>query len=485
MKKIFFTYLFVCLCVVFIIYSCTSDKGIPDYNNYPDDIGKLFFTKCSTPGCHTDASKDAAGGLSMESYDKLFAGGRGSAAVIPFRHDYSTLFSYTNTFSDFGISNVPTMPFNKDNLTRNELLLIKNWINAGAPNCDGFVKFSDNPNRKKFYVANQGCDVVTVFDQETLLPMRYINVGNTSGTESPHMIKTSPDGQYWYVISLAGNSLQKYRASDDSFVGEAFVGVKNWNTLTISNNGQKAYTIDWSANGDIAEVDLTTFVVTHNNGFNFPHGSCLNPAGDMLYVTQQNNSNKLYKIPVNDFSAFTEVNLFSTAPAGFLNAHEVLFSPDGSKYFVTCQGTSEVRIFQQGTDELLATIPVGSSPSEMSVSSIKKYLFVTCTEDVISFPGKRGAVWVINTVTNSLINTIYTGHQPHGIAVDDSKNLVYVANRNASTDGPSPHHSGVCGGRNGYMTFIDMSTLTLVKTGTSDKKVEVSVDPYSVAVISH
>jgi hypothetical protein len=38
--------------------------------------------------------------------------------------------------------------------------------------------WSDNPNRKKYYVLNQGCDVVTVFDAETQLPMRYITVGN-------------------------------------------------------------------------------------------------------------------------------------------------------------------------------------------------------------------------------------------------------------------------------------------------------------------
>ncbi len=187
-------------------------------------------------------------------------------------------------------------------------------------------------------------------------------------------------------------------------------------------------------------------------------------------------------MPVNDLSAFTEVNLFTVQPTSFLNAHEVFFSPDGTKYFVTCQGTSELRIFQQGTDQLLAIIPVGALPSEMSASVLHNYLFVSCPEDIISFPGKRGAVWVIDINTNSLISTIYTGHQPHGLAVDDAKNLVYVANRNATTDGPAPHHSGACGGRNGYVTFIDMSALTLLKSGTSDKKVEVSVDPYSVAV---
>jgi hypothetical protein len=59
---------------------------------------------------------------------------------------------------------------------------------------------------------------------------------------------------------------------------------------------------------------------------------------------------------------------------------------------------------------------------------------------------------------------------------------VFVANRNQTTGGPAPHHSSNCGGKNGYITFIDMNTLELVPYGTSFKKVEVSVDPYSIAV---
>lgn len=462
--------------------SCVSEKGTPDYNNYPTAIGKLVFTKCATPGCHTDASKNAAAGLSMESWDKLFEGGTGSASIIPYRSDFSGIFTYANNYADLGIINIPSMPYNKEHLSKEDAVMLKNWINTGAPSANGTIKFADNTNRKKIYVSNQGCDVVTVFDQETLLPMRYVDVGNTAGIEAPHMIKVSPDGLYWYIVSLQGNSLQKYRTSDDSFVGEAIIGSGLWNTLTITHNSQTAFVVDWSSTGDIAVVNLNNLTVTHNMGYNYPHGSSLNNAGDTLYVTQQTNSNKIYKMPVDDLSSFSEVDLFTTQPSAFLNPHELSFSPDGTKYFVTCQGTSELRIFQQGTDQLLATIPIGALPSEMSVSSTRNYLFVTCTEDTSSFNGKRGSVAVIDIAANTLIKTIYTGHQPHGIAVDDAKNMVYVANRNASQDGPAPHHTGVCSGRDGYVTFIDMNSLTLVKSGTSDKKVEISVDPYSVAI---
>ena len=472
---------------IFILFitvsSCRNDQGTPDFNGYPADIGKIVYTQCATAGCHNDASKDAAAGLSMSSWEKLFEGGKNSAAIIPFRHDYSTFFYYTNTFPNLGVTLTPAMPYNKEHLSNIDMETIINWIDNGAPDKNGFIKFSDNPGRKKFYVTNQGCDVVTVFDQATLLPMRYINVGASTSVESPHMIKVSPDKQYWYVLSLAGLYLEKYRTSDDGFVGRATIGSGYWNAFTISSNSQIAYCTDLSPlSGKIATVDLNTMTASVQSGFNYPHGCTLNPNNDTLYVTEQVGSSKLYKIPVADFSSYSEIDLYTTPPILPLNPHEVAFSPDGSKYFVTCQGSAEVRIFQTGTDQLLAAIPVGASPTEMSFSVSTNYLFVSCTEDTLNFPGKRGSVAIIDYQTNQFIKNIYTGHQPHGIAVDDSKGLVIVANRNFSSDGPAPHHSGKCNGRNGYVTFIDLSTLNLVSAGNTEKRIEIAVDPYSVSV---
>ncbi len=476
--------LFIVLSITFD--ACRNDKGVPDYNKYPDDIGKLFFTNCSNAGCHNDASKDAAAGLSMQSWETLMAGGRGSASIIPFRPDYSPLLYYINTYPDLGPTLIPLMPYNKKPLSREEVILVKNWIAAGAPNRDGFVKFSDNALRKKFYVANQGCDVVTVFDQETLLPMRYIDVGNSTTTESPYSVQVSPDGQYWYVLSIKGNSLQKFRTSDDTFIGEAVLGFSFWTNFTIRNDGLKAFVSGWTASGEIAEVNLNTFVVTHHYGFNYPSGSCFNPSGDTLYVTQKTSNNTMYKVPVNNFAGTTQVNLYETPPAsGVITSTQVMLSPDNSRYFVICQGTSELRVFKQSNDSLLAIISVGALPSEMSISASHNYLFVSCQEDTLSFPGFRGSVAVIDINTNSVIKTIHPGHQPHGIAVDDAKGLVYVSNRNASNGGPAPHHSiniSTCSGKNGYVTFIDMGSLSLLQNGTSEKRIEVAVDPYSISI---
>ncbi len=487
-------------CCVFT--TCRYDKGTPDYHCYPDAVGKIIHNKCATSGCHTNASKGGAGNLSLETWNDLFAGGSGSACVIPYRHDFSTLCYYVNSYPDLGIAVSPTMPFNKPALSHDEVATLEKWIDAGAPGCDGFVKFSDNPNRKKFYVANQGCDVVTVFDEATMLPMRYINIGNSPAIESPHDIQVSPDGKYWYVIFIGGTSIQKYRTSDDGFVGEAILNTYQfpfitgeWSTFAFNTDGSKAYITDWSntTNCDIAEVDLNNLTVTHHLGFNGPHGSCVSPDGLYLYASQQNNSSQIYKILLSDFdNNIGSVNLYASAPPStYLNSHQIVFAPTslGNIYYVTCQGTSEVRVMQYiagGNDTLIRVISVGANPSEMDVSSDK--LFVTCEEDSLTFAGKMGSVYIIDMTTNQLYTSspsIYTGHQPHGIAVDMDKNLVYVANRNKTIGGPAPHHTSVCSGKDGYITIIDIghSNYKLLQTTTgTDKRIEVSVDPYEIAI---
>ncbi|MFM7822433.1 MAG: YncE family protein, partial [Bacteroidota bacterium] len=100
-----------------------------------------------------------------------------------------------------------------------------------------------------------------------------------------------------------------------------------------------------------------------------------------------------------------------------------------------------------------------------------KLLFVSCEVG--------NSVTVIDMDALTHVKDIFVGFQPHGLAVDEAEGVVYVANRNTSTSGgPIPHHTSSCGGRNGYLTMIDLNTLNLV----SGFKMELSVDPYSVFV---
>ncbi|MCC6691067.1 MAG: YncE family protein, partial [Bacteroidia bacterium] len=283
----------------------------------------------------------------------------------------------------------------------------------------------------------------------------------------------------------------RYRTSDDTFDGQVYIGAYKWNSISISPDSKDAYVIDWSASGRIAHIDLQTMTLISPiwygaNLFQYPHGGCVNQTNDTLYVTGQT-GNYIYKVPVGDPASAVQISMETGQPpittSASLNIHEITFSPDFSKYFITCQTTNEVRVIKTANDSLLAIIPVGLYPQEMSISKTTNYLFVSCPEDTITFPGLRGSVAVIDYSTNTLVTKLFTGFQPHGLIVDDVKHMVYVVNRNVTSQGPAPHHTGYCGGRNGYLTTIDIATLQLLKnTNGGDKRIELSVDPYSIAI---
>lgn len=463
------------------MFACTKDPALPVLNDFPIEIGRILSNKCATPGCHNTASYKGAAGLNLTSFATLFQGSNNGSSVIPYRSDFSSLCYFINTYDEFGPKNYPTMPLNANALSKEEVKTIKDWIDNGAPDIHGNIMWSGDPNRKKYYVLNQGCDVVTVFDATTQLPMRYITVGNNpTAPESPHMIRVSPDGKYWYVVFVANNILQKYRTSDDSFVGEiSFGAYQNWNTIVISDDSKKAYCVSWQANSRLAIIDIEHMTLLNNIGggnFSDAHGVALNKTNDTIYITRQT-GNYIYKIDTA-LNGFNEIAIDGSGipnQTSSLNPHEIIFSPDGTHYFVTCQAANQVKVMSTVGDILLQTISTGQYPLEIVKSVIRNKLYVTCQDEPSTSPNTKGCITVIDMTTYQATN-YSVGYQPHGIALDETNGYVIVASRNILTNGPTPHHTGVCG-RNGFVNYFNINTMELLT-----KKTEVASDPYSAAM---
>lgn len=462
-------------------FSCTKDKAYPLMGGFPTEVGTIFSYKCSVAGCHNAQSFGAASGLNLISWSALFQGANSGSPVIPFRSDFSSLCYYVNTNPAMGIVNKPTMPLNGKPLSDAEVKTLRDWIDAGAPDINGKIMWADDPQRPKFYVANQGCDVVTVFDARTNLPMRYITVGNKPNiAESPHKIAVSPDGQYWYVLFVGNNILQKYRTADNTLVAELALGPdQNWNTMTISANGTKGYCISWQSSSRLASVDLVHMqVIQYMGGFATPvHGSCLNKTNDTLYVTSQT-GNFIYKLDTG-LASINQVVLQPGQPintSSSLDPHEIMLSPDGTKYFVTCQKSNEVRVMSVATNQLIQSIPCGVFPQEIAMSPLKNKIFVTCMEDSVTFGSGRGVLSMID-MSSYQVSNYKVGYMPHGVGVNEALGYIYVSSRNIFTSGPTPHHTSVCGGRNGFVNYFNLATMQLLT-----KKTEISSDPYGLAV---
>jgi len=477
--------------IFFLLFSCKKDVGKVNFGDYPNEIGKIMVTRCATSGCHNSKSFTAAAGLNLETWKNLFDGSNSGSTVIPYSSRFSYLCYFINSYPDMGLVNEPTMPVNGTPLTRAEVQLFYDWINSGAPSGSGKVMWADNPTRKKVYVVNQGCDVVTVFDSETQLPMRYIEVGTKAGApDTPHSVRVSPDGKYWYVIFINNNIMQKFRCSDDALVGNIPLSPKaagtnpnfdafDWNTMVFTKDGKKAYCVSWTQFGKVAAVDLENMKLLHYlPNLSYPHGVALNDAEDSVYVAAQ--TGNYLSIIDTAFTVKHEVSVETGMPVNYsssLDIHEMLISDDKQNILLSCQKTNDVRIFNMSTRAVTAIIPTGFFPQEIVYSPSVNSYYVSCPYDTATFSGAHGVITKINASGFSVTN-IRVGFQPHGIGVDEHKKLLYVASRNITSTGPAPHHTSQCAGRNGFVNFIDLNTNAILP-----KRYEVSVDPYFVYAI--
>lgn len=88
-------------------------EGAPTFDNY---VGPLLATKCT--GCHGDL---ATAGLNMLTYADLMQGGKDGPVITPGNSADSKLFQIQSAGGHFA------------NLTPDELAIVEQWIDAGAP----------------------------------------------------------------------------------------------------------------------------------------------------------------------------------------------------------------------------------------------------------------------------------------------------------------------------------------------------------------
>jgi DNA-binding beta-propeller fold protein YncE len=314
---------------------------------------------------------------------------------------------------------------------------------------------------------------------------RVIDVGNGSNVEAPHDMIISPDGKYFYLSYFASSLFQKYNADNGKKEGEVDLGTMSWHAIAISGNGRYAICSHFDGHGKVILLDLWNMSVVFNyqgSGlFQYPHGCAFNNEGTLAYVTCFE-GNYLYKIGLVDPSdPVIEKVILQPGEVenhnGYYKPYEVDFCPDHSKYYVTCQGVNEVRVYNTANDSLIKVIPTTGVPQLIAFSRKHPYAFVSCIEDV-SGAATKSSVNIINTNSDQVIKSIDPGYQPRGIAVDDDNECVWIANRNVNGLGITPHHSTLCEGNKGYVTLIEMSTLELKQSW----KTEVGVDPYCVAI---
>ncbi len=100
---------------------------------------------------------------------------------------------------------------------------------------------------------------------------------------------------------------------------------------------------------------------------------------------------------------------------------ELLLSPDGTRLYVLCQESGEVRVLDAATYDVIKKIAVGRMPRGISLSPDGHRLFVTNSwDDTLS---------VIDTGSLTVVATWPVGAEPSGVVEDPTGKRLFVANR--------------------------------------------------------
>ncbi|MDX2246634.1 MAG: beta-propeller fold lactonase family protein [Bacteroidia bacterium] len=473
--------LFFCL---ILLVSCEheypSEKDVVN-SGYPENIAPLLLRNCAINTCHTGPESPES--LDLSTWVNMYRGSDFGSVIIPGSSRWSHIFQHINTYTDLGIQATPVMPPDSmEKLSQSEVLLIREWIETGAPNRLGQFYWAAQETQAsgKLFTLCAGSDRIAVTDIPTNSIMRMIEVGQyPEDLEAPHFIVLSPDRQYLYVTLIEGGLVEKYRTDNYEFEGRVAIGAAP-SIIHLNTTGTRAVITHWNASGAAAKLSMINTedmsivqqVKASSDFLSFPHGMEITDDFRTLYVGA-NEGNYYSKLEIDE-SGFIGEEKYPVdpinSPVPFANTlykpYQLFLTPDESTLFVSCNASDEVRVFDTATDTLMAVIPVGDGPRLMAYDPENNQLFVACRnqESFAEQGSLQGCISVIDVGSRSFVQNIYrVGHRPHGVSVDVAGRRLYVSSEN--TGGVDELHHPLQGNSQppGKYNVIDLNTLRVLR----------------------
>lgn len=262
------------------------------------------------------------------------------------------------------------------------------------------------PDDKEVYVGSPGADTIWVIDTatNTVTSTFEVTVPGYGFGFAPQGMVFSPDGSRLWVTTGSQDYVVLIDTADHDGLA-AIYGFDDPTGEAITPNGDYLYVVD-SGQGSQAVSVLSTAtrsVTQIIHGFSLPTDIAIDSTGTYGYVADHDGA-----VSVLDLGT----NVITNTIFGFQGAGGTTIAPGGTTAYEVSSDYNAVAEFSTVTDSFLASILLSGVPNAMAITPDGNYGYITVGGN------GAGAVQVIYTYNNTVVDTITGVDNPQGIALD-------------------------------------------------------------------
>ncbi|HEX3932027.1 MAG TPA: hypothetical protein VHW64_15090 [Nocardioides sp.] len=181
------------------------------------------------------------------------------------------------------------------------------------------------------------------------------------------------------------------------------LGAGTYAYVTNSATGQDSvFVVDTATGSTVANVPVASY----------PSAVAVSADGLKAYVAEDSG------VQVIDATQEAVVDTIALPGNGSISeAVDVALSPDGTRLYVVDLGQGELFVLDTATDQVTATITVGSDPTSVVATSTQVYV-ANSGDDTVS---------VVDPASNTVTSTFDAGGEPTGLALVPAAGRLYVA----------------------------------------------------------
>ena len=390
-------------------------------------------------------------GLALSSWADIVHGSEFGDVVVPFSPARSLLLRMATD----RVGGAHPGEVGADTLTQAELDALRTWIAEGAPDDEGQIAFAESEDF--LYVANQDAATVTVIDMQRNVDARVVDLTDNGylATAKPHHVAVESDGAHWYVSLIGANRVAKF-ARQNVLVGEFEFETPGMLAVDPTDDylyvGRSLSAANPPASiGKIRMSDMTGELIPVV--FPRPHALAVEPTGAFVYSASLGQNQLIAYETASGDVTFASVS----GPVHSFVQHAI--APDGGTLASSAQLTNQVLFFDLSAPDEPAfswSVGVNAGPWHPVFSPDGQFLYAgnkdANTVTIVSVGGRR-------------VEAVIAGDglaQPHGSAISDDGQTLYISSRNA--DGSySPRHDFGANALDGTVAVVDLAGRQIIK----------------------